>query len=81
MYFHDYSGIMGFGVESHRGKMPFLLHQCSQWIGGFSFIAKKFREEVTGKKWIYLGKNILHRQSVKELQNMAWLVFMGWVTS
>ena len=39
------------------------------------------------KKWIYLERNTLHRQSMgtlegaRELQYMAWLVFMSCITS
>ena len=40
---------------------------------------------VIGKKWIYLERNTLHIVWAilegKRLQNMAWLVFMGWVIS
>jgi len=43
------------------------------------------RDKVIGKKWIYLHRNTLHRQSmghcrgwVRQSRNVAWLVFMGW---
>ena len=42
------------------------------------------RDKVIGKKWIYLDRNTLHRQSVGHLRrqewshNVVWLVFMGW---
>ena len=47
------------------------------------------RDKVTGKKWIYSDseRSTLHRQSVGHCrgqvlcQNLAWLVFIGWVTS
>ena len=47
------------------------------------------REKVIGKKWIYsdIERSTLHRQSVghhrgrMQLQNLMWLVFIGWVIS
>ena len=44
---------------------------------------KSVRDKVTGKKWIYLDRNTLHRQSVGHLRrqewphNVVWLVFIG----
>ena len=40
------------------------------------------RDKMTGKKWIYLGRNTLHRWSVghfrerEQTVSVAWLVFM-----
>ena len=47
------------------------------------------REKVIGKKWIYsdIERSTLHRQSVghhrgrMRLQNLMWLVLIGWVIS
>ena len=45
------------------------------------------RHKVTGKKWIYLERNTLHRQSVGHLgrreqsHGVVWSAFMGWVIS
>ena len=30
------------------------------------------RDKVTGKKWIYLERNIFHRQSVGHLRRSEW---------
>ena len=44
-------------------------------------------DKVIGKKWTYLERNTLHRQSVEHLRGwvwsleMGWLVFMDWVIS
>ena len=45
------------------------------------------RDKLTGKKWNYLERNTLDRQSAHHLrrweqpQNMLWLIFMGWIIS
>ena len=33
---------------------------------------KSVRDKVIGKKWIYLEKNIFHRQSVDHLRRSEW---------
>ena len=46
------------------------------------------RVKVIGKKWIYSDSERIHRHSVcgplqkmSAVQNVAWLVFIGWVIS
>ena len=77
--------------ELYRGKsfviaLQLFFVMCSWLIWGSCFISKESKDKVIDKKWLYLERNTLHRQSVTLLRrwalwNIAWLVFMGWVIS
>ena len=58
-------------------KPRFLMSHCRK---------NSVRDKVIGKKWIYLERNTLQRESVGHLRRWealkyGWFIFMGWVTS
>ena len=57
-------------------KLRFLISHLSK---------NSVRAKVTGKKWIYLERNTLHRvwaiSEGERPRNREWLAFMGWVIS
>ena len=74
-----------FGTQTHD-----LLIRITYLVSGLRFFVSQHgknsvTDKVIGKKWIYLERNTPHRVRAilegKRPWNMAWLVFMGWVTS
>ena len=60
-------------------KLRFVMPHCRN---------NSVRDKVLGKNWIYSDSERIHRhsvcgllQKVSAMQNVAWLVFIGWVIS